>query len=96
MDGYDAIIPPADPLVSIPCGYTSHPGRAWADTIRVRLLHAQMRARVMKAARHQPKAEEGNINIPQGQRYDVEADGVRDFLSSYSGTMVSYTSLDTP
>jgi hypothetical protein len=54
MDGWAAIVPPADPAAPFPAvpaagqpGVRPGPGEAWRDTVRVRLLHAQMRARVL-------------------------------------------------
>lgn len=78
MDGYDTLVPPADPLAPSARGFASAPGRAWEDTVRVRLLHAQMRARLMKAARQSSDGEPGTEGDPwQKKGYDFAADGVR-------------------
>lgn len=59
MDGWMAIVPPEDPTkppLPVPeqGRSTVRPasGEAWADTVRVRLLHAQMRQRVLAREKH--------------------------------------------
>lgn len=89
MDGPAAIEPPADPLAPIAEGFASQPGRAWADTVRVRLLHAQMRARVLKAARRRADADVEERQPGRKMQYKVAEDGVSLFRPLFHPSVCS-------